>query len=192
MRWALRLLHGVQLPDRVYGPETTIRLCAAAARAGVGVYLYGAANEEILGALRNNLVAKFPDLKIVGAEVPPFRALAPDEDAALVERINDSGAGLVLIPTCIWAWVTMDTGSAIGVTVATVPILLIDNVLKPFVMAKGLKTPMLVIFVGVIGGTLAYGLIGLFLGPIVLAVFYELLVAWVNTPAPGQPGKPLG
>jgi len=46
-----------------------------------------------------------------------------------------------------------------------------------------------VILVGVIGGTLAYGLIGLFLGPIVLAVFYELLVAWVNAPAAGQPDR---
>ena len=55
-----------------------------------------------------------------------------------------------------------------------------DNVLKPMVMSKGLTVPMLVILTGVIGGTLAYGLIGLFLGPIVLSVFYELMMAWVN------------
>lgn len=107
----------------------------------------------------------------------------------LIFCIVQIGAGLVLIPTVIWAWVTMDTGSAIGITIGAVPILLIDNVIKPFVMAKGLKTPMLVILLGVIGGTLAYGMIGLFLGPIVLAVFYELVVAWVNAPAPGQQDK---
>ena len=45
-------------------------------------------------------------------------------------------------------------------------------------MGKGLATPALVIFAGVIGGTISYGLIGLFLGPVVLAVFYDLLRFW--------------
>lgn len=48
---------------------------------------------------------------------------------------------------------------------------------------------MLVIILGVIGGTLSYGLVGLFLGPIVLSVFYELLIAWVGVP-PGEAGEP--
>ena len=47
-------------------------------------------------------------------------------------------------------------------------------------MGKGLPVPLLVILAGVIGGTVAYGLIGLFLGPIVLAVFYELVRFWVT------------
>jgi len=47
-------------------------------------------------------------------------------------------------------------------------------------MGRGLKTPMLVILIGVIGGTLAYGITGLFLGPIVLAVIWELLVSWIR------------
>jgi exopolysaccharide biosynthesis WecB/TagA/CpsF family protein len=97
VRWALWLLHGVRLPDRVYGPETMLRMCAAAAAAGVSVYLYGSANDQILSALRDNLHSWFPKLRIAGAEVPPFRALTAEEDAALVERIHASGAGLVLI-----------------------------------------------------------------------------------------------
>jgi predicted PurR-regulated permease PerM len=56
----------------------------------------------------------------------------------------------------------------------------LDNVLKPIVMGRGLKTPMLVILIGVLGGTLAYGITGLFLGPIILAVIWELLVAWIR------------
>ena len=71
-----------------------------------------------------------------------------------------------------------------------VPVLLFDNVLKPIVMARGLKTPMLVILLGVIGGTLAHGLTGLFLGPVVLAVAYELLIAWVGTRVPEAPADP--
>jgi predicted PurR-regulated permease PerM len=47
-------------------------------------------------------------------------------------------------------------------------------------MGHGLSTPMPIILLGVIGGTLSYGITGLFLGPIVLAVFWELLVAWLR------------
>jgi predicted PurR-regulated permease PerM len=57
---------------------------------------------------------------------------------------------------------------------------LVDNVLRPLVLARGLATPMPIIFVGVIGGTIAYGISGLFLGPIVLAVAWALLVAWIE------------
>ena len=61
----------------------------------------------------------------------------------------------------------------------------IDNVLKPILMARGLSTPMLVILLGVIGGTVTYGLIGLFLGPILLGISYGLLMAWVTNETPG-------
>jgi predicted PurR-regulated permease PerM len=47
-------------------------------------------------------------------------------------------------------------------------------------MGRGLKTPILIILIGVIGGTLAYGITGLFLGPIVLAVIWELFVSWID------------
>lgn len=97
VRWALNSLHGAGLRERVYGPETMLRLCRRAAQSGVGVYLYGAANEQILARLQARLLEQFPDLQIVGAEVPPFAPLAPAEDAALVERIQCSGAGLLLI-----------------------------------------------------------------------------------------------
>jgi predicted PurR-regulated permease PerM len=100
----------------------------------------------------------------------------------LVLCIVQIGPALVVVPTVIWAWTAMDAAPAAGFTAAILPIMLIDNVLKPYVMARGLKTPMLVIILGVIGGTLSYGLIGLFLGPIVLSVFYELLIAWVGVP----------
>ena len=55
-------------------------------------------------------------------------------------------------------------------------------------MGKGLHTPLLVILAGVIGGTMTYGLVGLFLGPILLAVFYDLLMFWVAEPEEGRGG----
>jgi exopolysaccharide biosynthesis WecB/TagA/CpsF family protein len=97
VRWALNRLYGTKLDDRVYGPETMLRLCRRAAEEGVSIYLYGCANSEILDALQERLRQRFVGLDIVGAEVPPFRPLTPEEDAALVERINGSGAGLLFI-----------------------------------------------------------------------------------------------
>ncbi len=58
--------------------------------------------------------------------------------------------------------------------------LLSDNVLKPVLMARGLETPMIVILVGVIGGTVSSGLMGLFLGPVVLALFYKMILIWLG------------
>jgi predicted PurR-regulated permease PerM len=88
------------------------------------------------------------------------------------------GPGLVLVPLIIWAWYSWPASIALVFTVVAIPILIIDNILKPILMARGLTTPMAIIVIGVIGGTLSYGLLGLFLGPIVLSVFYELLRAW--------------
>jgi predicted PurR-regulated permease PerM len=74
----------------------------------------------------------------------------------------------------------MDTTTALALTAYLVPVGLLNNVLNPIVMAHGLKTPMLVIFIGLMGGALAHGIIGLFVGPIVLAVTWELAAAWIK------------
>jgi predicted PurR-regulated permease PerM len=87
---------------------------------------------------------------------------------------------VVLIPVIIWSWTLLDSTTALLFTGYMVPVNLLDNILRPIVMGRGLKTPMLVILIGVIGGTLAYGITGLFLGPIILAVIWELLVAWIR------------
>lgn len=100
--------------------------------------------------------------------------------AVLVFGIVQIGPSIILIPLIIWYWTAMDTGSALLFTAYMVPVNLIDNFLRPIVMGRGLKTPILVILIGVIGGTLAYGITGLFLGPIVLAVIWELLTAWIR------------
>jgi len=100
--------------------------------------------------------------------------------AVLILGIIQIGPTIVIVPVIIWSWMTMETGSALLFTVYMVPVNLLDNLLRPLVMGRGLKTPILVILIGVIGGTLAYGITGLFLGPIVLAVIWELMVAWIQ------------
>ncbi len=96
VRWALNALHRTGLPERVCGPETMIRVCRRAAEEGISIYLYGS-TDDTLGRLKANLEIQCPGLKIVGVESPPFRPLSPEENTAVVERINDSGAGFVFI-----------------------------------------------------------------------------------------------
>jgi len=100
--------------------------------------------------------------------------------AALILCIVQIGPALIVVPTIIWAWSSWEVLPALLFTVLMVPVMLVDNVLRPILMSRGLDVPMLVILIGVLGGTIAYGLIGLFLGPVVLAVFYELVTAWVK------------
>lgn len=107
--------------------------------------------------------------------------------AVMILCIVQIGPAPVLLPIVIWAWITKDFTYAIALTLLVVPVAALDNVIKPLLVSRGLSTPMLVILMGVIGGTLSYGLIGLFLGPIVLSVFYDLLVAWVKM-APARRG----
>jgi predicted PurR-regulated permease PerM len=112
-------------------------------------------------------------LKVAG--VPHAGVLA---FAVLVLGIIQIGATPILIPVAIWIWSVKDIGTAVLITIFLVLVGISDNVLKPLLMGRGLSTPILVIFLGVLGGTLAHGIVGLFVGPIVLAVVWELLMAW--------------
>lgn len=100
--------------------------------------------------------------------------------AVLILGIIQVGPTIIIIPLIVWSWMAMETAAALLFTAYMIPVNLLDNILRPFVMARGLNTPMLVIIVGVIGGTLSYGITGLFLGPIILAVIWELLMAWIK------------
>jgi predicted PurR-regulated permease PerM len=131
------------------------------------------------------LQAVLAGIGLVVAGVPGATLIT---SAVLVFGIIQIGPSVVLIPVIIWTWFAMDTTAALAFTAYMVPVNLLDNVLKPLVMGRGLKTPMLVILIGVIAGTLAHGMTGLFLGPIVLAVMWELLVAWARE----RPGTTAG
>jgi predicted PurR-regulated permease PerM len=106
----------------------------------------------------------------------------------LLLSIVQIGGTIVILPVIIWIWTDKDFATALLLTVFLVIVAVLDNILKPLVMGRGLTTPALVILIGVIGGTLAHGIIGLFIGPIILSVAWELTVAWIRTdrvePAP--------
>ena len=108
----------------------------------------------------------------------------------LVLGIIQVGPSIILVPLIVWSWFTMDTAVALLFTLYMVPVNLLDNVLRPLVMAKGLTTPMPVILIGVIGGTLVHGMIGLFVGPIVLSIAWQLLVVWTRKEGTGKEMAP--
>jgi predicted PurR-regulated permease PerM len=94
---------------------------------------------------------------------------------------------LVLGPATVWVF--NHHGATFGVVflVWSLLVSVSDGVLKPMLLGRGLSVPTLVILLGAVGGMLSDGIIGLFVGAVVLAVGYELLVAWLKTPSPVEP-----
>lgn len=96
VRWALNRIHHCRLQDRVYGPELTLRLCQAAAKEKVPVFLFGTTDEMLDGFVKQ-LGIKYPELEIAGRRASRFRTLSVDERDELAKEINSSGAGLCFV-----------------------------------------------------------------------------------------------
>jgi len=94
--------------------------------------------------------------------------------------IAQIGPALVLILSIVWLFWKGDPFWGSVLIAWSVPVLLLDNIIKPVLIKKGADLPLLLIFAGVIGGLLAFGIIGLFIGPVVLAVSHVLIKAWVS------------
>lgn len=90
------------------------------------------------------------------------------------------GPMLVTIPVVIYVFSAYDTTPAVLFTIYVIFVSFIDNVLKPLLLGRGVKVPMLVIFVGAIGGFVAEGVIGLFVGAVILVLTYQLGVQWLK------------
>jgi predicted PurR-regulated permease PerM len=99
---------------------------------------------------------------------------------SLFLSIIQIGPGLIVLPAIVFAWTTMNPFGALLFTIWMILATLIDNVLKPMLMGQGLPVPIVVILLGVIGGTIAHGILGLFVGPVILILGYELIVAWLK------------
>jgi predicted PurR-regulated permease PerM len=108
------------------------------------------------------------------------------------------GPFLVMVPGVVWLYWSGSPGRGTFFLIWTIVVLSLDNILRPWLIKRGANLPLLLIFAGVIGGLLAFGIIGLFIGPVFLAVSYTLLEAWVTegevpaSPplAPQPPGPP--
>ena len=105
----------------------------------------------------------------------------------LVLGIVQIGATIIILLPIVWSWLSMDTHSALLFTAYMGPVSVLDNFLRPIVLGHGLKTPMPVVLMGVIGGLVVHGLIGVFIGPIVLAIAWELVQIWTREEIRGDP-----
>jgi predicted PurR-regulated permease PerM len=90
---------------------------------------------------------------------------------------------IILIPLSILAFSTSGTAAAIAFLVWNIAVGLLNNVLKPILLAKGVDAPMAVIFIGAIGGLILSGIIGLFVGAVVMVLGYTLFTAWLKMEA---------
>ncbi len=98
----------------------------------------------------------------------------------LILCIVQLGVGLVAIPAVIYSFSAFDTTPAVLFTAYMIFVMVIDNVLKPLLLGRGVKVPMLIIFVGAIGGFLASGIIGLFVGAVILVLAHRLGIQWLK------------
>ena len=96
VRWALNLLYGTRLQDRVYGPKMTLLVCEQAAQQGVPIYVYGS-KPEVLEKLVLRLQQLCPGLQIAGAQPSQFRLLSAEEQVLAADRIRDSGARILFV-----------------------------------------------------------------------------------------------
>jgi len=159
---------------RLHGPrgDEVVVLAGASIRAVALGIVVTAVVQTVLGGL-GLWVAGVPYVAVLSALM-------------LVCCIAQIGPGVILFGSVIWLWYTGAHGWAIGLLVWSLPVVMLDNVLRPMLIKRGADLPLMLIMVGVIGGLLAFGIVGLFVGPVVLAVAYTLLAAWIaeGDPAP--------
>lgn len=172
---AVLYLHGesaadrmLRLANRLAGErgERTARLAADSVR--------GVAMGVVVTALVQSALAAV-GLAAVG--IPAITLLTA---VMVLLSIAQIGTLPVLIPATIWLIWSGQTGWGIALALWSALVGTIDNILRPWLIKQGADLPLLLIFAGVIGGLLAFGLIGLFIGPVVLAVTYTLLEAWID------------
>jgi predicted PurR-regulated permease PerM len=145
--------------------ECTLRLAAQAVRAVAMGVVVTALAQSILGGI---------GLAISG--VPQAALLTA---AMFILGVAQIGAGPVLALSVVWLYWQGDPLWGTVLLVWTLIVVSMDNVLRPILIRRGADLPLLLIFAGVIGGLFAFGIIGLFVGPVVLAVAYTLLSSWV-------------
>jgi predicted PurR-regulated permease PerM len=146
--------------------ERVVRLAAQAVR--------GVALGVVVTALLQAVAA---GLGLWAASVPRWGTLLA---VTFVLCIAQLGPPLVLLPVAAWlAWLGRPIAAA-ALVVLTILITIMENVVKPVLIRRGVDLPMLLLVAGVLGGLVAFGVGGLFIGPVILAVTHTLLVDWIR------------
>ncbi|MBW2391565.1 MAG: AI-2E family transporter [Deltaproteobacteria bacterium] len=161
-----------RLASRLAGPEKGPAL-AELARATISSVVNGIVGVALIQSLLSGIGFVLADVPAAG-----LWALF-----VLVAAVVQIPAGLVMVLPIMIVFSTASTTVAIVFTAWCVFVSLADNVLKPMLFGRGVELPMIVIFLGAIGGMLTMGIIGLFVGAVVLGVGYELFNAWIDADA---------
>ena len=150
--------------------ENTAVLAANAIRA--------VAQGVVITALVQSLLAGI-GLAVIGV---PYASLL----TALIFMLTIAqiGAGPILIPAVIWLFWKGSTAWGIGMLVWSIFVMSLDGFMRPILIRRNANLPLLLIFAGVIGGLISFGVIGLFIGPVLLAVGYTLMMAWIDEDSP--------
>ena len=156
--------------------DSTIQLAVPAIR-GVALGVIGTAIIQAVFAGIGLAIAGVPFVAVLTAVM-------------VVLGVAQVGAIPVLIPAVVWLYWTGRPGMGTLLLVWTIVTGAMDNFVRPMLIKKGVDLPVLLITAGVIGGLIAFGAIGLFVGPVVLAVSYTLLVAWIHGDEPEPVGRP--
>ncbi len=160
---------GVRAFFRRVGGEGADSLVLLAGNAARGVAL-GVVVTALLQALLTGIA-----LALAG--VPAAALLG---GAALVLCLAQVGPLIILVAAVAWLYWTKQDTAATVLAVVSIGLVSMDNIIKPILITRGANLPLLLVFVGVIGGMFAFGIIGIFIGPVALAVCWTLVQAWVN------------
>jgi predicted PurR-regulated permease PerM len=139
-----------------------------------GQAIYGVALGVVLTAFVQAVLAGI-GLAVVGV---PFAVMLTA--VMFIAAVVQIGVVPVLLCAVGWLYWTGDTTWGTVLLVWTLLVAPVDNILRPILIKKGADLPLLLIIVGVLGGMFAFGIIGLFVGPVILAVAYTLFTAWIN------------
>ncbi len=148
----------------------------------------GAYFVELAGATIRNVALGIMGIALVQSLFSGMAFLAVDVPAAgllafliLILSAIQVGPLIIVIPVTIYVFWSAELSHAIWFTLWMIPVSFLDTALKPILVSRGLDTPMIIIFIGVIGGTLSFGIVGLFVGPVALGIGYKILVEWTKS-----------
>lgn len=178
------IISGIMMAYGKGGSESLLRILCRVSGVQRGIQLHKLSTATIRSVATGVIGVAVIQALLLGvgfmvAGIPAAGALAL---IVLVVGIAQLPALLISLPAVAWLWAVGDAGTTSNI-VFTVYLLVAgtaDNFLKPLLLGRGVDAPMPIILIGAIGGMITSGLIGLFLGAVLLAIGYQIFMAWVD------------
>jgi len=185
------IIAGVFLVSAESGRKTAVRFSSSLvgnrgeALTGLAVATIRSVAKGVLGVAIIQALLAAIGLAVIGVPAPGIWAFA-----VLILAIVQLPPFIVLGPIAVWVFSVAEPMSATIFAVYAFIVSISDSFLKPLFLGRGMEIPMFVILLGAIGGMIMLGIVGLFLGAIVLALGYEILMAWMETDELNNPRQP--